>query len=95
MGRAGWVVGLIVFPLIGSLVYLIVRGQGMAHRSAARERAARSELNTYIRDVAASPGAGSVDDLSRLADLRANGTITDVEFETIKARITGGTTATR
>jgi hypothetical protein len=85
--KAVWVVGLIIFPLIGALVYLIVRGEGMAKRTAARERLARTELDSYIRDVAGAPGSRHVDELTRLSELRSNGTITDAEFETIKARI--------
>jgi hypothetical protein len=91
--KAAWVVALIVFPLLGSLAYLIVRGQGMAERSAAQHRAARAELDSYIRTTAGSTGAGPVDDLGRLAELRSNGTITDAEFETMKARVVGGTPA--
>jgi hypothetical protein len=92
--KAIWVVGLIVFPLLGSLVYLIVRGEGMAKRSAAQQRMAQQELDSYIRTTAATSGSGPVDDLSRLADLRNSGVISDAEFETMKARITGGPVST-
>jgi hypothetical protein len=88
--KAAWVVALIVFPVLASLVYLIVRGQGMAERSAAQHRAAQEGLDSYIRTTAASSGTGPVDDLARLAELRSNGTITDAEFETVKARIVSG-----
>ena len=91
--KAAWVVVLIVFPVVASLVYLIVRGQGMAERSAAQQRAAREGLDSYIRTTATSSGTGPVDDLARLAELRSNGTITDAEFEAIKARIVSGTPA--
>jgi hypothetical protein len=87
--KAAWVVGLIVFPLLGSLVYLITRGEGMAERSAAQQRMAREQLDSYIRTTAASSGSGPVDDLARLAEMRSNGLITDDEFESIKARIAG------
>jgi hypothetical protein len=94
--KAAWVVGLICLPLLGSLAYLIVRGRGMAERSIAQQQAAQRQFDSYIRTTAASTGTGPVDDLSRLADLRASGTITDTEFETMKARIVGraATTAT-
>ncbi len=92
--KAVWVVGLIIFPLLGSLVYLIARGQGMAERSAAQQQQARAEFDSYVRSTAASTGTGPVDDLTRLADLRNNGTITDAEFESMKARIVGGTGGT-
>lgn len=89
--KAGWVVGLIVFPLLGSLVYLIARGEGMAHREAARQQAAQAQFASYVRNVATSGGTSPVDDLARLEEMRRNGTITDAEMETIKARITSGT----
>ena len=92
--KAAWILGLVLFPLLGSLVYIIVRGQGMADRSVRAQRAARTELDSYIRSTAASTGTSSVDDLTRLAELRSNGTITDAEFESMKARLVGGGSAT-
>jgi hypothetical protein len=92
-GKAAWVVALIVFPLLGSLAYLIIRGQGMAARSAAQARRTQAEVDSYIRTTAASSGTGPVDDLTRLAELRANGTITDAEFEALKTRVVSGTAA--
>jgi hypothetical protein len=89
-GKAAWVIGLIIFPLLGSLVYLIVRGEGMARRSAAQSQAAKAEFDSYVRDVASSSGSGTADELTRLAELRANGTISDAEFETIKSRVVSG-----
>jgi hypothetical protein len=93
-GKAAWVVGLICLPLLGSLTYLIVRGRGMAERSIAQQKAAQQQFDSYIRTTAGSSGTGPVDDLTRLADLRASGTITDTEFETMKARIVGQTATT-
>jgi Short C-terminal domain/Phospholipase_D-nuclease N-terminal len=88
--KALWVLGLIIFPLIGSLVYLIARGEGMAERSASDQRQARAEFDSYVRATAASTGTAPVDDLMRLAELRNNGTISDAEFEAMKARVVGG-----
>ncbi len=36
LGKAAWVVGLILFPVLGALVYLIARGDGMSRRQGAR-----------------------------------------------------------
>jgi hypothetical protein len=91
--KAAWVILLILFPLIGSLIYLIVRGHGMAERSAKEQQAAQAQMDSYIRQAAASTGDSSVDDLSRLAQLRSNGHITDAEFETMKQRILGGSSS--
>ena len=92
--KAVWVLALIIFPLVGSLVYLIARGQGMAERSAAQQQHARAELDDYIRSTAAAGGTGVADELARLAQLRDNGTISEDEFQTMKARIVGGTGGT-
>lgn len=86
--KAVWVVGLVVFPLLGSLVYLIVRGGGMAHRQQVQVQAAQKQFDDYIRQTA-SAGTGPVSDLDRLAGLRSSGAITDAEYATMKARVTG------
>ncbi len=90
--KAIWVVGLIIFPLIGCLVYLIARGDSMAKRSAAEQQAAKAQFDDYIRQTAGGGGGGGgpVDELAKLAALRDSGTITDAEFESMKARVVGG-----
>jgi hypothetical protein len=89
-GKAGWLVLLVIFPLVGSLIYLIVRGGGMAERSAKVAQAQQAQFDSYIRQTASSTGDSSVDDLTRLAELRSSGHITDAEFDTMKQRILGG-----
>lgn len=60
----------------------------------AQQRAAQTQFDSYIRTTAASTGTGPIDDLARLAELRANGTITDDELETLKTRVVQGGAAT-
>src|SRR5688572_8572824 len=62
-GKAGWLILLVIFPLIGSLIYLIVRGGGMAERSAKMAQAQQAQFDSYIRQTASSTGDSSVDDL--------------------------------
>jgi len=58
--KAGWLVGLIIFPLIGSLVYLLVRGgwvtENSAADAAARARVSRTEFERHGSSVAHSTG---------------------------------------
>lgn len=88
VAKAAWVVALVIFPLVGALVYLIVRGGGMAHRQQVQVQAAQRQFDDYIRQTA-STGTGPVGDLDRLAGLRASGAITEDEYATMKARVTG------
>jgi hypothetical protein len=84
--KALWVLFVVILPWLGVLVYLIARGQEMGERhmedAIARERAARS----YIQE-AAGPTSSAADELSKLAELRNSGVITDAEFEAQKAKL--------
>jgi putative oligomerization/nucleic acid binding protein/phospholipase D-like protein len=90
--KAGWIILLVLFPLVGSLIYLIVRGKGMTERSIAAQQQAQAQFDSYVRQAAGPSGNSSVDDLARLAELRSNGHLSDAEYETMKARIVGGST---
>ncbi|HXX88653.1 MAG TPA: SHOCT domain-containing protein [Acidimicrobiales bacterium] len=83
-GKAGWLIFLIVLPLIGILVYLIARGGSMQERRVAEMRQQERELRSYVQDVAQS---SSADELAKLADLRARGVLTEEEFQAQKAKI--------
>ena len=83
--KAIWVLFLIVFPLITSLIYLIARGQGMAERNVAAMRQAQRETDDYIREVSGT-AASPADQIHRAKELLDAGAITPEEFETLKAR---------
>ena len=63
--KAGWLVALILVPLLGSLAYIIMRGLwlgpvvGTADDSAARAQLTRTEFDRYDHAVADSTGTGS------------------------------------
>ena len=86
-GKAGWLLFVIILPLIGVLVYLIARGRSMGERQAKdaeqRDQAARA----YIRDAAGSNGTSQADELTRLAGLHDKGVLSDQEFEQAKAKV--------
>jgi hypothetical protein len=86
LAKAVWVIALILFPLLVALIYLIVRGGGMARRSAARNAAAQQEVDAYIRDVA---GNGAASELARAAELHDRGKLSDAEYEALKVKIMG------
>src|SRR4051812_21633791 len=86
--KAVWVVCLIFFPIVTSLVYLIARGRGMSERNIASARASQRETETYIREV--SGGASSpAEEIARAKGLLDAGAISAGEFETLKAKALG------
>jgi hypothetical protein len=86
LGKTGWVVFVIVLPLIGSLTYLITQGRAMADRDVRQVQQARHQTDDYIRSVAA-PGFHGVDEIARGKELLDRGAISQEEFEQLKHRI--------
>src|SRR5579875_531328 len=93
-GKAAWLVFVLFLPVIGILSYLIVRGQTMQERAARSARQQEQEMRRYIRDAAGSPPA-TADQLSKLASLRAQGVISEAEFEQQKETVLAADSATR
>jgi hypothetical protein len=85
--KALWVILLIVTWWLGALIYLIVRGGGMAQRQQARLQAAKAQTDAYIKDVA---GTSQADELAKAAELKKSGAITPAEFTALKKKILAG-----
>ncbi|WP_336627561.1 MULTISPECIES: SHOCT domain-containing protein [unclassified Microbacterium] len=83
VAKAVWLIFLVFVPFLTALVYLIARGSGMAERSSTVQREAQQAADEYIRSVAqASPAA----EISQARQLLDAGTITQAEFERLKAK---------
>jgi uncharacterized membrane protein len=79
VAKAGWVVLVIVFPLIGILLYLVLRGHKMrVHEDRAR---IASEVATHRFSKA--------DELTRLAELRDRGDISTEDYEHLRDEVVG------
>ena len=79
-GKALWVIGLVVFSYLGILAYLITQGRGMAERNAQQAQQAREELRRVV-------GFSVADEISKLDQLKKSGTITDAEFQRLRAKL--------
>jgi hypothetical protein len=82
-----WVAFVIFFPYLGVLVYLIARGGKMHEHAVQQAQASDAAAKAYIQSAAGSTSAA--DELSRLADLKAKGVITDAEFQKMKSQVVG------
>jgi len=84
MAKGIWVLFIIVIPWLGVLCYLVARGKGMEERGVQALNHADEMQRAYIQDLV---GSSAADELSKLAQLRDNGTISDAEFEAQKAKL--------
>ena len=84
--KALWAIFIIVLPFLGVFVYLIARG-GKMHERAAQEAAQQQKaFDSYVKQTAGA-GDTTADQLSKLADLKSQGVLTDEEFNAQKAKI--------
>ena len=82
-GKAMWMLLIIVFPLVGVLGYLIVRGHTM-HEHQAHDL---SQFEAFRRHAPGPMPGGPADDIMKLAELRDRGVLSDEEFERAKAKV--------
>jgi hypothetical protein len=81
-----WVLFVIIIPWIGILVYLIVRGKGMHERQLEQAKEIQRAQSEYIKSVAASSSPGAADQIASAKGLLDSGTITQAEFDKLKAK---------
>ena len=83
-GKAAWVVFVVILPWIGVLTYLIVNHTGMAERRSQDTQVAQSQFDQYVRQAAGKGGPAS--EIQTAKQLLDNGTISQEEFDAIKAK---------
>jgi hypothetical protein len=83
--KALWVILVIIFPFVGILLYLIVRGHGMAERSAKSAHRAQEQMDAQIR-AAAGAGDSAADQIAKAKSLLDSGAIDQAEFDALKQK---------
>lgn len=81
--KAVWIIALIFIPLLTVLVYVIARGQGMAERNLGATVQAEAAAADYIRKAA---GTSPADQIAQAKALLVDGTISQAEFDQLKAK---------
>jgi hypothetical protein len=92
-GKAGWLIFVILLPFLGVLVYLIARGGSMGDRDVQEATRREQAVQEYIKQAAGSGGGGgsdAVEQLTKLADLKARGELSQEEFDRAKAKLLAG-----
>jgi len=82
--KAAWCIFVIIAPFLGVFIYLLVRGGGMAERSLKQQQAAQAQFDSYVRQTAGSGGAAG--EIAHAKELLDAGTITQEEYEALKAK---------
>ena len=80
--KALWVVFVVILPWLGVLVYLIAQHDGMRERSIKQAQAQKEQFDEYVRGAA----GGSAEEIAKAKALLDEGTITQAEFDAIKAK---------
>lgn len=84
-GKAFWVVFVIVLPFLGVLVYLIAQHDEMRERSLQAAKGQQAAFDDYVRRTAGGPAT----EIAHAKELLDAGTISQAEFDAIKAKALG------
>ena len=78
--KALWIIFVIVLPFLGILIYLITQSHGIAERNMQQVKAQEDQLRQIV-------GTSSADELVKLDQLKASGSITDDEYQKMRAKV--------
>jgi Short C-terminal domain len=73
--KAVWLIGIIILPLLGCLIYIVTR-----------PKVTPTDVRALTMAQAASK-VSTADELQKLADLKQAGVVSDQEYESLKAKI--------
>ena len=83
--KALWTIFVIVLPYLGVFVYLIARGHKMQEHTLDAAKEQDAAFRQYVQ-AATSSTASPAAEVSKLAELRESGVISDAEFQQAKAK---------
>jgi Short C-terminal domain/Phospholipase_D-nuclease N-terminal len=86
-GKAGWLVFVVVLPILGVIVYLAARGGQMQDRQSGRIYAAATALGDSEGGSHAADRPNPSDELAKLAGLHQRGVLNDEEYQRAKDRM--------
>jgi ABC-type multidrug transport system fused ATPase/permease subunit len=85
--KALWCIFVIILPFLGVFIYLIARGGKMQERKLQDAAQQKEAFDAAVREAAGSSGGDVTSQLTQLANLKAQGVLTDAEFEAQKAKV--------
>ena len=85
--KALWLLFILFVPILGALVYLIVRGNDMAKRQMRDATEAKQATDAYIQSVATQ--SNPAEQIAKAKGLLDSGAISQAEFDALKAKALG------
>jgi hypothetical protein len=82
--KAAWMVFIIAIPFLGVLVYIIAQHDGMQERTVSQVKAQQAAMDQDVRETAG--GGGPASEIEKAKALLDAGTITQADFDAMKAR---------
>jgi Phospholipase_D-nuclease N-terminal/Short C-terminal domain len=98
--KAGWLLVIILIPLLGVMIYVIARGDKMRQHEVGSERQLQNLRDrgiltdeefqrAYKRQQARNAAASRADDIAELEDLKDRGVLSDEEFQRAREKVDG------
>ncbi len=81
-----WIIALLFLPLISLLVYMIVRGDGMADRAIAAAGRAQDQQMEMAKQIVATDSSSAADQIAQAKNLLDSGAISQAEYDALKAK---------
>ena len=81
-----WIIALLFLPLLSLLVYMIVRGDGMADRAIAAAGRAQEQQLAAAQQIVAGQAVSAADQIAQAKSLLDSGAISQAEYDSIKAK---------
>ncbi len=82
VGKVLWILFLILLPYLGVFLYILTQGRGMGERQLEHVRRAQADLRAFV-------GFSPADELKKLEELKAAGTIGADDYARLRARLLG------
>ena len=82
--KALWIIVLVFFPFLGVFFYLLSRGRSMSERQIEAQNQAQDAATAYLKHLGSH--TSSADEIVKASQLLASNTITQAEFDLLKAR---------
>jgi hypothetical protein len=80
LGKALWVIFVLLIPYLGVFAYLVTQGKGMAERNAQQVQQTRDELRRVV-------GFSPADEIAKLDQLQKSGSLTGEEYRRLRAKL--------